>query len=143
VSRPNRRRVLKLAAASLTSARAGDWDRATRLTERIYDECGSAGVLLALRGWVDTLIVHMGHVPGTPIAIAFQDTESGAITTADDPDVRPEVVWAGRLIAARAALDEETWDALLLAIPRDEQGRYIPALLEIVALMTQRKAAAS
>jgi hypothetical protein len=139
------KRAIRLAAAALTCAMAQDWERASKAVQRISDECGSVGVGRAILGWSDTLISRMGHTPGRPVAIAFQEVESGRIDSADGDFVPERVKWAGRVLAARAADDQATWDALMDALPDDGTaiGEHVAAVLEMCALMLRRMGAAS
>lgn len=139
------KRAIRLASVALNRAIAQDWDRATKAVQRISDECGQVGVGRAILGWSDTLISRMGHTPGKPVAIAFQQAETGRIDTADSEYVPDRVRWAGRVIAARAADDQPTWDALMAALPDDGKaiGEHVAAVLETVALMLRRMGAGS
>jgi hypothetical protein len=134
------RRAMRLASAALSCAMAEDWGRATKAMQRIGDECGQVGIRRAVLGWSDTLIARMGHTPGQPVAIAFQQAETGRIDTADSEYVPDRVRWAGRVIAARAADDQATWDALMDSLPEDGRviGQYVGAVLETVALMLRQ-----
>jgi hypothetical protein len=133
-------RAIRLASAALTCAVSNDWDRATKAVQRIGDECGEVGVGRAILGWSDTLIHRMGHKPGKPVNLVFQQVETGRIDTADGEHVPERVRWAGKVIAARAADDEAAWDALMKALPEDGAvvGQHVAAVLEMVALMLRR-----
>ncbi|MCP2339221.1 hypothetical protein [Actinomadura rupiterrae] len=137
----NQHDALALTSASLTAALASDWHRAMRLLQQVGDECGPDGVDRALLALCDTAIHVSGIVPGTPVAISWQAVDGDGAITGPDEVTRPEVVWAGRMLAARAADDEEQWDALLAAAPEDEIafGRHAGALLEMSALIIARE----
>jgi hypothetical protein len=134
---PIERRAMTLATVALHAAMAGDWDKATDAVQRISDECGAVGIGRAILGWSDTMIARLvtGHIPGQPIRLAFQQVETGRIDT-DADKVPAEVRWAGRVIAARAANDHATWDALMDALPDDGQaiGAHVAKVLEMSVL---------
>lgn len=128
-------RALRLAGNALRAAYADNLPLANTIIERIDAECGVEGVTLAILGWSDTLIKRTPHLTGKPVRLAFMNADSGRVDENAD-DVPQEVRWAGRLIAARAADDEQTWNALIDALPRDEAavGRHVGHLLQMVAL---------
>lgn len=140
----NRPAVIKLATAALHAGMRGDWQAATRATQDINDRHGGDALLVAMLAWVDTFVVHRtgGSVSDKPVALAFQNAETGEIGSA--ADVRPEVRWAGQMIAARVADDKATWDALLATVPTDPKvvGAHVGALLEAVALGLREAGAA-
>lgn len=137
----NQRRAMELAGAALTAALGGDWGRAGKLLQRVGDECGPDGVERAMLGWCDTLVAKMGVAPGTPVRIAFQEAGDGKPVTDADEVSREEIVWAGRMVAARAAADHAAWGALIDALPDDPRGvgRHVGAVLEVAALMILRE----
>lgn len=133
------RRALRLASDALTASMAGDWGRATTAVKRISDECGGVGMGRALLGWSDTLIARMPARNGRPFQLSFMETTTGRVDTNAD-DVPPHVRWAGRVIAARAKKDQETWDALMEALPDDGLiiAEHVSALLQMVTLTLRR-----
>lgn len=66
----------------------------------------------------------------------FRRVDGDQRVTDADGVPRPEVAWAGRMLAARAAGDEDAWRALLTSVPDAEFGRHVGALLEMCALVT-------
>ena len=54
--------------------------------------------------------------------------------TLDAGDVDPASRWAGQLMAARAAEDAGTYQALIEAAPEDDLGWYVGAVLTAAAL---------
>lgn len=138
---PLQQQAMLLAAAALHKAMADDWHAAGRVIERIADECGATGLARAMLGWCDTLIARdpalAGLAEGGAVMLVFKETKSGRIDTNAD-DVPPCARWAGRMVAARAAGDRATWDALMGAVPADEQGAHVSAVLEGVALSLRR-----
>lgn len=134
-----------LASAAMTAYMGDAEETAVKAVQRIGDECGPEGVELAMRGWIDTMAGRLGYQPGAQaVAIKFcgldDDGEpDGSAVTADAVE-RREVVWAGRLMAARVALDQGAYIALLDALPDDpsEVGRHVAAVLEMCSLTMQR-----
>lgn len=129
------RRALRLASDALRCAVAGDRERAFRVVERIGDECGGEGLALAMVGWSDTLIARVPNLTGKPVRLAFMQADSGRVDENAD-DVPAEVRWSGRLLAARAADDRQTWNALIDALPEDGEqvGHHVGCFLGMVAL---------
>ncbi len=140
-----RERTLRLAAEALYAAMAADSPRATEAVKAINAECGGEGLGLAISAWCDTLICEYRKATGTaedaPVKFAWQDADTGdiSVTGSDLPD---QARWAGRLIAARARLDRESYEALISSLPDDGWviGGYVSALLSSVALTLQRLA---
>ena len=134
-----RARGLQLAADALRSAMREDHTRAARAVQALSDELGGEGVMLAIHAWTDTLVDAYRQVTGTPddapVRPGWVNAQSGEIAT-DAGDVPVEVRWAGRFIAARAAMDLPSCHALLGALPDDGDaiGRHVAALLNIAGL---------
>lgn len=126
------------ASAALLSALAGDWGAATAAVRSASDRCGGEGVELCIRAWCDTLVDAYRQATGTqadaPVRPVWVDPETSQVAT-DAAGVPPEVRWAGRVIAARAALDCDAYGALLLSIPDDDAacGAHVLTLLDSVA----------
>jgi len=133
-----RKRITGLAAIALRDALAGDMKAAMATVTQISDQTGGAGLEYAMRGWCDSLIVRYRSVTGSPddavIRPAWVDGDSGRVDFNAD-DVPAQARWAGRMISARAAMDQGTWNALMAALPRDGYviGDHVAALLGMVA----------
>lgn len=109
-----------LASRALGSALAGRWEEAADATRQISDVHGGTCLPQVMLAWIDVLGAVTGITEyGPGVHLSFLDTEAGAIRTADT--VPPEVAWAGRLVAARFADDEDTFRALLRAVPPGER----------------------
>jgi hypothetical protein len=147
-------RALELAREALEAALEEDWAGAGAAVQAISDERGWTGVTLALTAWSDTLVIFTRRSQGLPdepgpgviVQPAWADDETGEVI--EDADaVNGYHRWAGRLLAARAAMDHDSCEALLRSLPEDggECGRHVTILLEMVALGMGhiRKAAAS
>jgi hypothetical protein len=83
--------------------------------------------------WIDTALAAMGVArDGRPAQLVFADVSTGRCAT-DAADVSPTVAWAGRLLNARIADDEDSFRALLDAVPDGQSGVYVNALLDCCA----------
>lgn len=122
-----------LASDALNAALEGDWDRATRTVQAINDECAGEGLAEALLVWSDAVIHYIpGWTLGAKITLSFTDIHIGPLCVEHVP---PRELWAGRLIAARAAYDRPMWQALIDAMPPDpaDAGTHVASVLEIAA----------
>lgn len=143
---PRRARALQFATEALHAAFRDDKDAATRAVQAISDEAGGPGMAVAVKAWCDTLIgawrrdggIPDGGADGVLVRPAWRDTDTGRVAT-DADEVPAEFRWAGRLIAARVALDKPAYDALIAALPADGEAiaRHVGALLGTVALTLQ------
>jgi hypothetical protein len=121
----DRARVLALATEALHAASAEDWPAACTAIQAI----SGGGLLTAIMAWCDTLI---GRHPGmagsrdTPVQVRWQLDSAGPLQHAR---------WAGQVIAARAAMDEAAFMALIrVPAEGEELGAYVSALLQSVAM---------
>jgi hypothetical protein len=95
-------------------------------------------MMLAIIAWCDTLLAAYRQASGTaedaPLRIAWLSTDTGQLDT-DADDVPLPVRWSGRLLMARAVLDKPAWDALISALPHDQEGlrEHVAALLDGVS----------
>jgi hypothetical protein len=137
---PQRDRDLTLTA--VREATRGDWAAAQQAVDAISTETG--GALYALVAWADWTVGWHAKARGLPLPSEvpggvivrplWADPGTGRIE-ADADAVSPPARWAGRFIAARAALDHEQCQALIGVLPADsrECGRYVSALLSACA----------
>jgi hypothetical protein len=124
-------RAREIAAEALHCAMDRDMPGAAMHVGRLF---GGPGLLVAIVGWIDTYLkrVYPEHVRGEVLKIVWYDANAEALETADE--VSLSLRWAGRLIAARAANDEESFYAVLGSVPEGgEFGDGIMSLLNIVA----------
>ena len=124
-------RARKIATVALHRAIAGDMPTAARYLRRLN---GSTGLLLAIQAFCDTYIgeLHPDHAYGAPLRLVWFDVDGAGDVDADA--VSPPLRWAGRVIAARAAMDLDGYTTLLNAPSAGaELGDSIMALLNIVA----------
>lgn len=106
----------ELARRALWLASRDELERAVRTVERMAREHGVGAVPEAMQAWMDTVLRARGlPVTGEPVTLTFVEPGTGQISGADD--VTPEWAWAGRLIAARAADDPDTYRALIDSVP--------------------------
>lgn len=138
---PEEQLALKYGAQALQAALSGDWPAAYRLISATGRECGGPGVCRALIAWADTMIRYTAGGPaedGQQVHLAFMQAETGRVHGADEAP--PAVRWAGQLIAARAARDEQAWHALVDALPADGNvvGDHVAAVLQVVTATLTR-----
>lgn len=132
---------LKLAAYALAYARDRRAADAGRAVQAIADQYGAEVIVDVLCVWLDTAISHCGVRADGPVRLLWQDVETGAIT--DATGTPRAAVWAGRLAAARLAMDEPQFIALIGSVGSDEEwSANIAAVLDSCGLM-MRQAAAS
>lgn len=111
---------LPLSARAFAAAMRGDDRVAVRLIERIVGEHGPDAILGAMISWLDTLLIEgFGQENFQTGGVGFY-----MVNDADEPETvdgtqPPEAVWAGRLMAARAAGDKDQFDALIKAATGD------------------------
>jgi hypothetical protein len=135
----NRARAFDLTTAALQAAMTERWVAAGSALTAINTELGGAGVAYAIKALCDTLIGRerelTGTEDGTPIRPAWFDTDRNRLSL-DADEVPVEARWAGRLIAARAAMDRDSYDALIAAVGTDGRtvAAHVSALLQMVAL---------
>lgn len=133
---PRNPRAMELAGVALYAAMADDTDKAVDAVKAISEETGGEGLMDAILGWCDTLIVRTPDLEiGKPVKIAWMEAETRRIN--DGPhEVRPTARWAGRLLAARAADDHDTFMALMDSIPHGPKdvGDHVWELVQMVAL---------
>jgi len=129
-------KVLELARDALLAAMRKQVDDTTEhLRALIHDH--PRGIQTALLAWCDTVAQHLGVDPddGTVKTLTFWDTESGHIS--DLSQVDPVYRWAGRLITARAAMDQDAYAALCAIVddlgPQD-RGKHVIAVLNCAAM---------
>jgi hypothetical protein len=130
--------VLDLAWQALAAAQHHDDPRIMAALTGLQDV---AGLGTAMVGWCDTYLHHVFAGPPPPGVVldpdevGFMDTDTGQLCYAGNPDLDSIVEWAGRMIAARAAMDEPQFTRLMDQIPDQgyETGRYVLTLLVVVA----------
>lgn len=114
-------KMIWLADRALIAAMLGRHDDAHRLAAQLSERFGGAGLWLAMLLWTDTTLSAAGITPGAhddePIALRFLDVDTARYAEIDE--VPAPIVWAGRFLAARAADDPDTGQALALALPDD------------------------
>ncbi|HEX3778486.1 MAG TPA: hypothetical protein VHX38_02385 [Pseudonocardiaceae bacterium] len=130
----------KLAAFALTKARDMDYEPAGQAIQRLGEVYGFEVIPQVMLAWIDSTISQCGIDPeGKPVGIAWQREGSEEVTDADSTP--PAVVWAGRLVGARLADDEEMYRAVIASIEDDEQwSRNVAALLTTCGAMLRRTA---
>jgi hypothetical protein len=134
-----RERARELSTVALHSAQLENWAHAGTAVKTLNDELGGEGVMFALTAWCDTLITRQREILGRQdddiVRPAWLNATTGEVAL-DAGDVPPEIRWAGRLVAARAALDHDAWSALIASIPDTPMAvsEHVSALLNGVAM---------
>jgi hypothetical protein len=130
----------KLAAFALKAARDLDYQAAGQAGQRIGEDYGYDVIPQVMLAWIDTTISQCGLDPeGKAVAIAWQREDSDVVTAADATP--PSVVWAGRLVGARLADDEDMYRAVIASVEDDAQwSRNVAALLTTCGAMLRRAA---
>ena len=125
----------RLARAALIAAIDQRWNAAERAIQRVSDECGGAGLGEAILAWTDAMIHHATagqQVPFAPGGMDFADPQTGQLNV----ELPAEVEWAGRLLAARAAMDQDRYRAVLAELPDDPAGigLHVWRLIEVIGM---------
>lgn len=130
-------RLRAMASNALSFTLAERYDEARGVLERMAVTYGGDGAVQAAMLWIDTLAAKLGRPKdGQGVALMFKAVETGEVGGADGR--RPTVVWAGRLITARLADDQDTFVALINTAGQHDIGPYIGELLHMVALSLQQ-----
>jgi len=123
------------ARACLDAAMRRDWPAAQAAASALIAAHGPDVVPRVMLAWIDTAIVAQGITPektGRPAHLIFGDVDTGTVAT-DAHDVDPVIAWAGRLINARIADDQDSYAALMDAVPDGDGSRYVTVLLDCCA----------
>lgn len=127
----------RLAYAAYQAALAEKTESAGRYIQRISDECGGSGLNFALRAWSDWYADHAtdGQPVRSKARVAYIRSDTGQLDREDSDRLPPHIRWAGQIIAARCALDQDRFEELIDEMPRDGQtiGEYVSAVLLTVA----------
>jgi hypothetical protein len=119
----------------LSHARAGRWVDAGTDVSALAERFDGPGIQILIMALADTMVAAQGgHTQGGIATRPIWVDETGQIDNADEVG-RPEIVWAGRFIAARAAADEDACAALVNSCVDDPDAysRNIYAVLEVTA----------
>lgn len=127
-----------LATQALQAAMREDWD-AVRQSFADISADGRAATF-ALMAWCDWTLQAQAEMQGLEMPASgpmpgiarpgWFDPDTGRVTL-DADEMPPVARWAGRLIAARASMDEVQFQVLVGTLPGDgfERGQYALALL--------------
>lgn len=134
---------LPLATRAFAASIRGDDRVAVRLTERIATEHGPDAILGALIAWLDTLLIEgFGQESFATGGAGFYMVNGDGQSETVDGSQPAEAVWAGRLMAARAAGDKAQFEALIAAATGDgttpaSWARHVHTVLECCSLTYQ------
>jgi hypothetical protein len=130
---PEYRRGVRLGTEALHAAMREDWDAMKAALEAMS---GSEALIVAIVAWCDTLLARHPdgpHAGDRPVQVGWLEDGKGRVQHAED--VPPPARWAGQVIAARAALDEDAFYALLGAPAEGaDLGSCVIALVQSVAM---------
>ncbi len=126
--------ALVRSALILAQARAGNWESAAREINDLAAVHRNAGIQLLCMGLADTVVIHQdGFTRDDEVAVPLWVDEDGNASDADAV-TRPEIRWAGRFLAARAAGDTDACKALWESnTGEDEFQANVCGLLEVAA----------
>lgn len=131
---PDATQILQLSRKALAKARHASWDsepdhisptwsEVGNTIRELSDRFGDRGLQVLMLGLADSILVVQGWVPeqdNVSYQPAFVDADNQA--TADDIDTVPAGPrWAARFVAARAAADWDTINALCAACESDDE----------------------
>lgn len=122
--------VKDIAARLLDGALHKDVERTAAFMNELESN-GSEAAVQVMLCWCDTLIRVKNVCRGGRIQLSWYDPATGGSL---EPGEVPTVdQWAGQIIAARAAMDWEMFQALILAVPPDQQMHHVLHLLGVVS----------
>jgi hypothetical protein len=107
-----------LAALALEHAVVEEWEEAKEILADIVRTYEWTGVFTALLSWADMVINEVGFPEGLHVNLIMEDGITGRQGTADVP---PDILWAGKFLAARAARDVEGLRDLLRPDSYDDE----------------------
>jgi hypothetical protein len=137
--KPQHSKPVRLAHAALVAGVDGKWKRVEDILRRLNTECPGPGLGDALVAWCDAMAQHAegGEPEFQPVRIATMNADTGGLNSPEGNT--PELRWAGRLIAARAAGDRDQFVAVMDELNAIDdgftRGRYVVQLVESVALV--------
>jgi len=132
----DRERGIALATEALHAAMREDWPA---MAETVTALSGSHALIWAVMAWCDTLIARWPgglEAAGQPVLLGWLEDGRGPVQSAQD--VPAPARWAGQVTAARAALDQDAFFALLRAPAEgSDLGDCVQALVTSAALAVQ------
>lgn len=117
-------------------------DLTIQLFDRLFSQSPAIYLVAAPMAWIDIFLDHaLGgrRIRNAEVELSFaKDNES--LSSQNIEDILESQVWAGRLIAARAADDREIYSALLKVICDDRQRipTYVTDLLMVIVTTMKR-----
>jgi hypothetical protein len=130
---------LPLASKILQGAVAEDWPKVQSGIKKFVRDHGTNQVPYLLRAMIDTLLTRSQAYsePGRLDRLVFQEKDTGQLSGVDE--VPPATRWAGRLIMARAAMDQDQWVALMRSVGNSQEwSACCDAVIQLVALNLRR-----
>lgn len=125
-----------IAARALVEAAGDGMDIAAGAVQHLAREHGVDGLNLAMLGWIDVSWTRL-YPDGLPEGLLAAPTKfwwTGRAEPVHTGEVTAAERWAGRLVLARLAGDEQQTDELLASVEDDRQrAAHAVALLEVCA----------
>jgi hypothetical protein len=144
----DREKAAALATRAYHAAVRGDWPAANKTMSEAGRQNPNV-IALVLTAFCDTTISLQRGIRGMPpmedgipegslVQPLWVNADTGHATMNAD-DMPPALRWAGQMVAARAALDFDGYQALLLAMPTDgfKRGEYANTLLMSCVSLTR------
>jgi hypothetical protein len=121
-------------AIILAQARMGNWETAAHQVNDLGTAHGGAGIQILCMGLADTVVIQQGGFTNgeDEVVAPLWVDEDGNAGDADSV-TRPEIRWAGRFLAARAAGDTDACKALWESASQDQFTANVFAMLEVAA----------
>lgn len=127
-----RRRVFRLAKDTLVYAAQGADEKVYESLREVAKMPVGSGEYM-MRCWIDLFIDHAldGADPGGQrVTFEFWSSDNQLEAIENVPE---EVRWAGAIIKARSALDQDEYNRVINAVPDGQADQYVLALLGSVA----------
>lgn len=130
----DRARAIELASKAFLYALKDRWSQAGRTVQQLGDEHPEQGVAIALMAWADTFFDHA--TDGADMRVQFRRSpgfiNARTGTLSESGVVPARLRWAGEVITARVAMDEQRFRRVVAELPDDpaECGSFVLAVLE-------------
>lgn len=122
----------RLGGAALAAYLTGHWNATAALVNAVRRNADWDGLYEMCTVWCDTVLTTIeGCEPGAPVHLVWQEVRTGLVAHSDE--VHPKIRWAGQILAARAAADDDSSRALFGAVPREDLDEYLGVLLDVLA----------
>lgn len=122
----------RLGGAALVAYLTGHWNATAAIVDVVRGKSDWDGLYEMCAVWCDSILpTFFGYERGAPVYLLWQEVCTGRMKHSDE--VPPTIRWAGQLLAARAANDEDGSRALFGAVSPDALEEHLGALLDVLA----------